>query len=155
MCKNTGQPSFDPTLKRPDKDHRLCNLFKTIYFFIRIHLTRTRMGWTRTNWPNPFASSRRTFMKTCSSVRHLTSPHPFPNKIEDILTKSLQLPKIKIKIPASNPWMQWSSPFCFYFLLYIWFFYPLKPRMSNTAVSSCFFFFFFKLIYLYPPIWES
>ena len=33
MCKNTGQPSFDPTLKRPGKGHRLCNLFRMTRFF--------------------------------------------------------------------------------------------------------------------------
>ena len=33
MCKNTGQPDFDPTLKRLGKGHRLCNPFRTIPFF--------------------------------------------------------------------------------------------------------------------------
>ena len=51
MCKNTGQPSFDPTLKKPGKGHRLCNPFRTTGFFIRIHLTQTRMGRTRTRLP--------------------------------------------------------------------------------------------------------
>ena len=38
MCKNTGQLSFDPTLKRSGKGHRLCNPFRTAPFF----------------YPNPF-----------------------------------------------------------------------------------------------------
>ena len=29
MCKNTSQPGFDLTLKRPSKGHRLCNPFRT------------------------------------------------------------------------------------------------------------------------------
>ena len=33
MCKNTSQPGFDPTLKRPGKGHRLCNPFRTTRFF--------------------------------------------------------------------------------------------------------------------------
>ena len=28
MCKNTGQFGFDPTLKRLDMGHRLCNPFR-------------------------------------------------------------------------------------------------------------------------------
>ena len=41
MCKNMGQPGFDPILKRPNMGHRLCNPFKSTPF-----LTRTRMGQT-------------------------------------------------------------------------------------------------------------
>ena len=32
MCKNTGQPGFDPTFKKPGKGHRVCNPFRTIRF---------------------------------------------------------------------------------------------------------------------------
>ena len=48
MCKNTGQPGFDPTFKRPGKGHRLCNSFRTTRF-----LTRTRMGRSRTRLTRP------------------------------------------------------------------------------------------------------
>ena len=33
MCKNMGQPGFDPTLKRPGMGHRLCNSFRMTRFF--------------------------------------------------------------------------------------------------------------------------
>ena len=53
MCKNMGQPGFDPTLKRPGMGHRLCNPFRTTRFFTRTHLTRTHMGRTRTRLTRP------------------------------------------------------------------------------------------------------
>ena len=48
MCKNTGQPGFDLTLKRPDKGQRLCNSFKTIRFLTQTDLTQIHMGRTQT-----------------------------------------------------------------------------------------------------------
>ena len=48
MCKNTSQPGFDPTLKRPGKGHRLYNPFRTTRF-----LTRTHMGQARTRLTQP------------------------------------------------------------------------------------------------------
>ena len=53
MYKNTGQPGFDLTLKRPGKGHRLCNPFRTTCFFTRTHLTRTHMGRTQTRLTRP------------------------------------------------------------------------------------------------------
>ena len=40
MCKNTSQPSFDPTLKRPGMGHRLRSPFRTNRFVTRTRLTR-------------------------------------------------------------------------------------------------------------------
>ena len=53
MCKNTGQPGFDPTLKRLGKGHRLCNPFRKTCFFTQTHVTQTHMGRTRTRLTRP------------------------------------------------------------------------------------------------------
>ena len=53
MCKNMGQSGFDPTLKRPGKNYRLYNPFRTTCFFTRTPLTQTRMVQTQTRLTQP------------------------------------------------------------------------------------------------------